>query len=104
VHLTANKTGHYRGLLIDQERFEASVHGLALDLTPVEFRMLSLLGSVPGRVYSRDQLLSTIYLDGRIVGDRTVDSHVKNLRKKLRTSFGEEEVIHSIYGVGYKFE
>jgi two-component system response regulator BaeR len=104
VHLTANKTEHYRGLLIDQERFEASVDGLVLDLTPVEFRMLSLLGSAPGRVYSRDQLLSTIYLDGRIVGDRTVDSHVKNLRKKLRASFGEEETIHSIYGVGYKFE
>ena len=104
VHLTANKTEHYRGLRINQERFEASVDGLVLDLTPVEFRMLSLLGSVPGRVYSRDQLLSTIYLDGRIVGDRTVDSHVKNLRKKLRASFGDEETIHSIYGVGYKFE
>ena len=104
VHLTANKTEQYRGLLIDQERFEASVDGLVLDLTPVEFRMLSLLGSAPGRVYSRDQLLSTIYLDGRIVGDRTVDSHVKNLRKKLRVSFGDEETIHSIYGVGYKFE
>lgn len=105
VRLTVTaKVEGYRGLLIDQDRFEATVDGVALDLTPVEFRMLSLIGSVPGRVYTRDQLLSTIYLDGRIVGDRTVDSHVKNLRKKLRSAFGDDEVIHSIYGVGYKFE
>lgn len=94
----------YRGLEIRADNFQALVEGTVLDLTPVEFRMLSLLASAPGRVYSRDRLMEIIYEDGRVVSDRTVDSHVKNLRKKLRDSFGDEEVIHSIYGVGYKFE
>lgn len=94
----------YRGLIIKPENFQAVLDGTALDLTPVEFRMLALLTQTPGRVYSRDQLMTTIYEDDRVVSDRTVDSHVKNLRKKLRVGFGDEEVIHSIYGVGYKFE
>ncbi len=94
----------YRGLEIRDENYQASVEGQALDLTPIEFRMLSLMASAPGRVYSRNRLMATIYEDGRVVSDRTVDSHVKNLRKKLRDAFGDEEVVHSIYGVGYKFE
>jgi len=94
----------YRGLVIKEENFQALLNGEPLDLTPVEFRMLSLLAEAPGRVYSRDQLMTTIYEDGRVVSDRTVDSHVKNLRKKLRAGYGDEEVVHSIYGVGYKFE
>lgn len=100
---TTNAAG-YRGLVIKAENFQAVLNDEPLDLTPVEFRMLSLLAEAPGRVYSRDQLMTTIYEDGRVVSDRTVDSHVKNLRKKLRAGFGDEEVVHSIYGVGYKFE
>lgn len=97
-------TAGYRGLSIDVGRHQVSLEGSALDLTPVEFRLLALLAESPGRVYSRDQLMTAIYPDGRVVSDRTVDSHIKNLRKKLRPGFGEEEVVHSIYGVGYKFE
>ena len=93
-----------QGLVVDQDRFVASVNGQVLDLTPVEFRMLGRLAGSPGRVYSRDQLQSTIYTDGRIVSDRTVDSHVKNLRRKLRDVYGDKDVITSIYGVGYRFE
>ena len=89
---------------VNQERHQISIHNDLLDLTPVEFRMMALLATSPGCVYTRRQLKRTIYLDGRVVSDRTVDSHVKNLRKKLRPAFGEEEVIHSIYGVGFKFE
>lgn len=95
---------NYRGLEIKTENFQASLNGEILDLTPVEFRMLSMLAKAPGRVFSRDRLMETIYEDGRVVSDRTVDSHVKNLRKKLRAGYKDEEVIHSIYGVGYKFE
>ena len=98
------ETTRYRGLHIKTENFQALVQGTDLDLTPVEFRMLALLAEVPGRVYSRRQLMETIYEDRRVVSDRAVDSHIKNLRKKLRQGFGTEEVIHSIYGVGYKFE
>jgi two-component system, OmpR family, response regulator BaeR len=98
------KTAVYRGLNIDQEKYQASVDSRVLDLTPVEFRMLTLMAGAVGRVFSRDQLQSTIYLDGRIVSDRTVDTHIKNLRRKLRAVYGDEEVVHSIYGVGYRFE
>lgn len=98
------ETTDYRGVCIDTDRFEASVDGVVLDLTPVEFRLLALLIEAPGRVYSREKLLSVAYNDGRVVADRTIDSHIKNLRRKLRTSFGAQEVLHSIYGVGYKFE
>jgi len=87
---------------LDEGRFEARAHGHAVALTPVEFRLLRKLSSQPGRVYSRQQLMDALYSDHRVVSDRTVDSHVKNLRRKL----GEAGVdpIASIYGLGYRFE
>ena len=87
---------------LDDERFEARVHGRPLVLTPVEFRLLRKLAAQPGRVFSRTQLIDALYLDHRIVSDRTVDSHVKNLRRKL-TEAGVDP-IGSVYGVGYRFE
>jgi two-component system response regulator BaeR len=94
----------YRGLVIDDDKFSASIDDRALDLTPVEFRLLALLASHPGRVFSRDQLMNSIYVDGRVVSDRTVDSHVKNLRQKIHDAIGSDDLIRSIYGVGYKLE
>jgi two-component system, OmpR family, response regulator BaeR len=91
-------------LMLDAEKYSAVLDGHPLDLTPVEFRLLSILNSHPGRVFSRDQLLNDIYDDHRIVTDRTVDSHIKNLRKKMQVVTGEEDLIHSIYGVGYKLQ
>jgi two-component system response regulator BaeR len=58
----------------------------------------------PGRLYSRPQLMEKIYPDQRIVSDRTIDSHIKKLRKKIAAATTGEELIHSVYGVGYKFE
>ncbi len=78
--------------------------GMPLDLTPVEFRLLKTLADSPGRVFSRDQLIDKIYKDRRIVTDRTVDTHIKNLRKKMEETYKEAELIHSVYGVGYKFD
>lgn len=100
----ANPATAYHGLAIDKEKFSASCQGQVLDLTPVEFRLLALLASQPGRVFSRDQLMNKIYVDGRVVSDRTVDSHVKNLRQKLQDAVGTDDIIRSIYGVGYKLE
>jgi two-component system response regulator BaeR len=80
-----------------------TLRGRDLDLTPVELRLLKTLSSLPGRVFSRQQLLNSLYQDHRVVTDRTVDSHVKNLRKKLEFATPGEEVIESIYGVGYRF-
>jgi len=75
-----------------------------LDLTPVEFRILSMFINYPGRVYNRDQILNIIFEDGRIVLDRTVDTHIKNLRKKLHAIKPDSEHIRSVYGIGYSFE
>ena len=94
----------YRGIVLSPERFQCKIGEKELDLTPVEFRMLQALMSKPGRVYSRDTLMKVSYLDNRIVSDRTIDSHIKNLRKKLSDAVDEDEIIHSIYGVGYKIE
>lgn len=94
----------YPGLTIDTERFAASVDGQELTLTPVEFRLLAMLAGQPGRVFSRDQLIDNIYVDRRVVSDRTVDSHIKNLRHKIQLSGGNGEMIRSIYGVGYKLD
>ncbi|KEZ76546.1 response regulator [Salinisphaera hydrothermalis] len=89
---------------IDAERFVARAHGVALDLTPVEFRLLKTLASGQGRVFSREQLLDRAYADHRVVTDRTVDSHIKNLRRKLEAALPDERPIRSVYGVGYKLD
>ncbi|RBW49801.1 response regulator [Marinobacter sp. F3R11] len=94
----------YRGISLFPDRFLCQVGDEELDLTPVEFRMLQTLLSHPGRVYSRESLMRSSYHDDRVVSDRTIDSHIKNLRKKLSRAMGDEEVIHSTYGVGYKIE
>ena len=86
----------------DDEAFEARCEGQVLGLTRVEFRLLRKLLERPGRVLSRTQLLDALYEDYRIVSDRTVDSHVKNLRRKLQAR-GVDGVA-SVYGVGYRFE
>jgi len=92
------------GLVLDESRYLATLHGHDLDLTAVEFKLLHFLTLNPGRIYSRTQLMDRIYPDQRTVGDRTIDSHIKKLRKKLAAVAPNEELIHSVYGVGYKFE
>ncbi|MGZ7459811.1 response regulator [Pseudomonas sp. Ma2-10] len=91
-------------LQLDADTYRAHFTGIDLDLTPVEFRLLHCLVAAPGRVFSRDQLMNHLYDDHRVVTDRTVDSHVKNIRRKLDQVAEGQELIHSIYGVGYKIE
>ena len=92
------------GLSLDAARYEAMLDGHALELTPVEFRLLNTLASRPGRIFPRAELLDSLYADHRVVSDRTVDSHVKNLRRKLQRVRPGEDLVHSVYGVGYKLE
>jgi two-component system response regulator BaeR len=89
---------------LDESRNRAVLKGMELDLTMVEFQLLKILASDPGRIYSRNQLIDRIYHDHRVVSDRTIDSHIKKLRKKITDVLPEYDVIHSVYGVGYKFE
>jgi two-component system response regulator BaeR len=75
-----------------------------LDLTSTEFRLLSGLISAPGRVFTRDRLLECLHGDGRALTDRTVDSHIKNIRRKLEQIAPGRELIVSVYGAGYKVD
>jgi two-component system, OmpR family, response regulator BaeR len=90
-------------LQLDAEAFRASLDGVDLDLTRVEFRLLMTLATRPGKVFGRDALMNGLYDDYRVVSDRTVDSHVKNVRQKA-SAVGGEDLIRSVYGVGYSLE
>ncbi len=92
------------GFTLDEHRLEVRFDGAAAVLTTVEFQLLKRLASEPGRIFSRDQLMAGMYQDHRIVSDRTIDSHIKKLRKKLAESWPGTEFIHSVYGAGYRFE
>ncbi|MFA5662508.1 response regulator [Castellaniella sp.] len=89
-------------LQVDVAGWQASLDGHVLDLTPVEFRLLNLLASQPGRIFSRDQVLDGLYDDHRVVTDRAVDTHVKNLRRKLAAVRPGQDLIRTVYGVGYR--
>ena len=91
-------------LVVDESRFQASWQQKSLDLTPAEFRLLKTLSSEPGKVFSREQLLNHLYDDYRVVTDRTIDSHIKNLRRKLEALDQEQSFIRAVYGVGYRWE
>ncbi len=79
-------------------------HGQALALTPVEFRLLQLLMARPGQVFSRARLLDHVHQDLRDVSDRAIDSHIKNLRRKLEAAGVSGYALVAVYGVGYRLE
>jgi two-component system response regulator BaeR len=92
------------GLVLEEEKYKAILNGKALELTAVEFQLLVILAKEPGRIFSRQQLMDGGYQDHRVVSDRTIDSHIRKLRKRIHEKCPESDIIHSVYGVGYKFE
>ena len=84
----------------------ASVHigNKTCSLTAVELRLLGVMHERPGQIFNRAQLMRRMYEDNRIVSDRTIDRHVKKLRQKLEIVDQTTTYIHSVYGIGYKFE
>jgi two-component system, OmpR family, response regulator BaeR len=90
------------GLVIDEPTFKAMIDNQTLNLTPVEFKLLKALAAAPQRVFSREQLIDALYTDGRDVVDRTIDSHIRNLRRKLVELRPDTEWIEAVYGVGYR--
>ena len=92
------------GLHLDEGRYCAEWEGQSVELTAVEFQLLRFLAASPGRISSRQQLMDRIYPDQRSVSDRTIDSHIKKLRRKLLTITAGTELIRSVYGVGYTFD
>ncbi|RTE65115.1 response regulator [Amphritea opalescens] len=91
-------------LQLHEDQLLVVVGNQSLELTAVEFHLLQTLSQSAGRIYSRDQLMDHIYADRRIVSERTIDSHIKKLRRKLTILLPEKDVIQSVYGVGYKYD
>ncbi len=87
------------GIVIDKEKYLVVQDGKELNLPKKEFELLALLISKPGRVFTRDVILNTVWGNDVVVGDRTIDVHIRKLREKIGSSF-----IKTIKGVGYKFE
>ncbi|OGD17550.1 MAG: two-component system response regulator [Candidatus Aminicenantes bacterium RBG_13_59_9] len=88
-------------LVLDLDRHGAELRGRRVELTSAEFRILAFLAARPGRVFARQQILDQIWKGEKVVIDRTVDVHIRNIRKKLGEAAG---VIKNIRGVGYKIE
>lgn len=91
-------------IVLDEHRLEIRYGDIALELTSIEYQLLKTLATEPGRIWSRQQLMDRIYPDNRVVSDRTIDSHVKKLRKKLSETFPTLNLVQSVYGVGYRYE
>ncbi|OYV16429.1 MAG: two-component system, OmpR family, response regulator BaeR [Methylococcaceae bacterium NSP1-1] len=91
-------------LKLDEHSFRVLAEGHEIELTAVEFQLLQALYQQPGRIFSRSKLMDLIYQDQRIVSDRTIDSHIKKLRKKLAGLLPGQELIHSVYGAGYRYD
>ncbi|MDT0139539.1 response regulator [Acidovorax sp. PRC11] len=92
-------------LVLDEAFWQVMLRGTPVALTPREFRLLQALASQRGRIFSRAQLLDMAYDDTLDVNERAIDSHIKNLRRKLRAADGSDhEWIRSVYGVGFSFE
>jgi two-component system response regulator BaeR len=90
-------------LQLDEATQRGWWQGQTLELTAIEFRLLRTLATQPGRVYARAQLLELLHGDARAATERAVDSHVKNLRRKLEQAGAGSERIRSVYGVGYHY-
>lgn len=91
-------------VVVDRDKLSVTIRGVVIELTQIELNLFGLLYNEPGKIFSRQHILDNIYQDYRIVSDRTVDSHIKKLRKKLHDAQPQADIIKSIYGVGYKFE
>jgi len=105
-HITSPNTNDIQldGIRLDEKGFKVSKSGMQCELTKVEFYLFRAMFKQPGRIFSRDQLMDIIYDDRHFVSDRTIDSNIKKLRKKIVSIGIEQSVIHSVYGAGYKYE
>ncbi|MCU1804192.1 response regulator transcription factor [Cytobacillus firmus] len=98
------KTKTFKGLELKEDSFELSYKNKDILLTPKEFSMLSLFLSNLNRVFSREHLIGSVWGYGVSIEDRTIDSHVRNLREKLRKAwFPADEYLTTVWGLGYKW-
>lgn len=92
------------GIEVDEERHRITFHDEVIDLSRYEYRILSILASRPGRVYSREQLMRLAWEEPEMSLDRTVDTHIKTIRQKLRAIRPDEDPIVTHRGVGYSLK
>jgi len=97
------ETFSFRGLHFDYRTYQVSVEGRKIDLGPTEIKLLKFLTSQPGRVFSREQLLDSIWGDEAFVEPRTVDVHVSRLRAEIEKNKEKPQYILTVRGIGYKF-
>jgi DNA-binding response OmpR family regulator len=90
------------GLLVDPSRREVRVDGVAVDTTPSEFDILACLAAAPGRPFTRRVLLAHVSGSGRDSTDRTIDTHVRNLRRKIEADPAVPRYLRTVHGIGYK--
>lgn len=92
------------GFEMDCEKYQVSFKKHLLDLTPIEFKIVELFLNNVERVFSRDEIMNKVYLDTIDVSDRNIDTHIKNIRKKIHQHSPDSNPISSVYGIGYKCE
>jgi len=97
IHLTVGE------ISLDEQRHQVLISGKEVKLTPCEFQLLKALLTHPNRVFSRSELLNLVQGYDFEGYDRTIDTHIKNLRKKVATMAPGEELVSTVYGIGYKF-
>ena len=95
-------TGEAASVSVDEATRRAYAHGVEFELTRVEFDLLKSMLVEAGRVYTRAKLIDQVWGDGFAISDRTVDSHIKSLRRKLAEAGGDPGIIETVRGVGYR--
>lgn len=90
-------------LRFDEAAWRAEIDGQDLRLTAIEFQLLRVLAHAPQRLFTRSQLISGLYHDGRVVSERTIDSHIRKIRRKVEAVSPALDLIETMYGVGYRF-
>jgi len=98
-----NKIFSHQGLLLDPDKHKITLHGHPVNLTLSEFKLLHILMSSPGRVFSRQELLDKFYPNGEVVIDRVIDVHIGKLRQKLEENPSAPRFIITVRGFGYRF-
>ena len=92
------------GFEMEPEKYKLTFKGTQIDLTPVEFKIFELFLNNMGRVFERSHILNKVYNNTTDVSDRNIDTHIKNIRKKINDISADTNPISSVYGVGYKFD
>jgi len=99
---TPGKKIVFESLVLDVETYQVTADNVTLNLTPSEFGLLRLMMERPNRVFTRNELINRVLGYSFEGYDRTIDTHIKNLRKKISDVLPGQEIIHTVYGIGYK--